>query len=127
MAAAGKPAATWSEWVTTTVREHQLRSVGACVCTAARLLNVAAADQRFFPMMRARARLLLPGTLWAAGVTGSLLYNWTRPIPTSLKLIHSCAHTVALGHRRRRPWLDARCVGASFAGASTRRRSPSAR
>jgi hypothetical protein len=49
---------------------------------------------------RTRVRLLLPGTLWAAGVTGSLLYNWTRPIPTSLKLIHSCVHTRAtLGHR----------------------------
>jgi hypothetical protein len=33
---------------------------------------------------------LCTGTLWATGVTGSLLYNWSRPLPTSLKIIHSC-------------------------------------
>ena len=28
------------------------------------------------------------GTLWALGITSSLAYNYSRPIPSSLKLIH---------------------------------------
>lgn len=28
------------------------------------------------------------GTLWALGITSSLAYNYSRPIPPSLKLIH---------------------------------------
>ena len=35
------------------------------------------------------------GGLWATGIAASLLYNYSRPIPQSLKLIHSCGRTEA--------------------------------
>jgi len=31
----------------------------------------------------------ISGGIWLTGVTGSLAYQWTKPIPTSLKIIHS--------------------------------------
>mmetsp|Transcript_20504 Transcript_20504/g.56852 ORF Transcript_20504/g.56852 Transcript_20504/m.56852 type:complete len:90 (+) Transcript_20504:157-426(+) len=34
-------------------------------------------------------RLKTVGGIWLTGVTGSLAYQWTKPIPTSLKIIHS--------------------------------------
>ncbi|KAL4427473.1 hypothetical protein ABPG77_000762 [Micractinium sp. CCAP 211/92] len=33
---------------------------------------------------------------WAAGLTGSLAFQWTRPIPTQLKVIHSRVYAQAL-------------------------------
>ncbi|KAL6769941.1 hypothetical protein ACKKBG_A32970 [Auxenochlorella protothecoides x Auxenochlorella symbiontica] len=33
---------------------------------------------------------------WAVGVGGSLAYQWTRPIPTSLKIIHSRVYAQAI-------------------------------
>eukprot|EP00891_Asterochloris_glomerata_P000712 jgi/Astpho2/712/gw1.00015.32.1_t len=39
------------------------------------------------------------GGLWATGLLGSLAYQYTRPIPTQLKIIHSrvYAQAVTLG------------------------------
>ncbi len=36
------------------------------------------------------------GYVWLGGITGSLAYNWTRPISTSLKLIHSRVYAQAI-------------------------------
>lgn len=36
------------------------------------------------------------GVLWASGVGGSMAYQWSRPIPTSLKIIHSRVYAQAL-------------------------------
>ena len=36
------------------------------------------------------------GYTWLAGVGGSLGYQWTRPIPTSLKVIHSRVYAQAI-------------------------------
>ena len=36
------------------------------------------------------------GLTWLGGISGSLAYNWTRPIPTSLKLIHSRVYAQAI-------------------------------
>ena len=36
------------------------------------------------------------GYTWLGGITGSLAYQWSRPIPTSLKLIHSRVYAQAI-------------------------------
>ncbi|KAL3160919.1 hypothetical protein ABBQ38_009311 [Trebouxia sp. C0009 RCD-2024] len=36
------------------------------------------------------------GGLWATGVTGSLAFQWSRPIPTQLKIIHSRVYAQAI-------------------------------
>ncbi len=36
------------------------------------------------------------GYVWLGGISGSLAYNWTRPISTSLKLIHSRVYAQAI-------------------------------
>lgn len=36
------------------------------------------------------------GAFWATGLGGSLAYQWSRPIPTSLKIIHSRVYAQAL-------------------------------
>ena len=38
------------------------------------------------------------GLTWLGGISGSLAYNWTRPIPTSLKLIHSRVYAQVRHH-----------------------------
>lgn len=37
----------------------------------------------------------LPGSFWATSVAGVLAYEWRKPIPTSLKVIH--ARVIAQG------------------------------
>lgn len=37
-----------------------------------------------------------PGTFWATSVTGVLAYQWTKPIPTNLKIIHARVAAQAL-------------------------------
>ena len=37
----------------------------------------------------------LPGTFWATSVAGVLAYEWSKPIPASLKVIH--ARVIAQG------------------------------
>ncbi|KAI3429262.1 hypothetical protein D9Q98_005359 [Chlorella vulgaris] len=34
--------------------------------------------------------------LWATGLSASLAYQWTRPLPTQLKLIHARVYAQAL-------------------------------
>ena len=34
--------------------------------------------------------------MWATGVAGSLAYNWSRPLPTQLKVIHSRVYAQAI-------------------------------
>lgn len=41
-------------------------------------------------------KLRTVGTIWAVGVAGSLAYSWARPIPPSLKLIHSRVYAQAI-------------------------------
>eukprot|EP00890_Picochlorum_soloecismus_P001006 jgi/Picsp_1/1906/NSC_05372-R1_hypoxia induced protein conserved region containing protein len=36
------------------------------------------------------------GYTWLGGVGGSLAYQWSRPIPTSLKVIHSRVYAQAI-------------------------------
>ncbi|DBA94806.1 hypothetical protein WJX77_009295 [Trebouxia sp. C0004] len=36
------------------------------------------------------------GGLWGTGVIGSLAFQWTRPIPTQLKIIHSRVYAQAI-------------------------------
>lgn len=36
------------------------------------------------------------GGLWATGVVGSLGFQWSRPIPTQLKIIHSRVYAQAI-------------------------------
>jgi hypothetical protein len=36
------------------------------------------------------------GYTWLGGITGSLAYQWSRPIPTSLKIIHSRVYAQAI-------------------------------
>ncbi|KAG7666676.1 hypothetical protein Ndes2526B_g04846 [Nannochloris sp. 'desiccata'] len=36
------------------------------------------------------------GYTWLAGISGSLAYQWSRPIPTSLKVIHSRVYAQAI-------------------------------
>ncbi len=69
---------SWGAWI----REHKLQSVGAC---ARRLASTAR-------LLKRPVGTTCAGTLWASSVAGSFAYNFSRPIPTSLKLIHSCVH-----------------------------------
>lgn len=41
-------------------------------------------------------KLRTVGTIWAVGVAGSLAYSWAKPIPPSLKLIHSRVYAQAI-------------------------------
>lgn len=34
--------------------------------------------------------------MWATGIAGSLAYNWSKRIPTSLKIIHSRVYAQAI-------------------------------
>ena len=36
------------------------------------------------------------GYTWLGGIVGSLAYQWSRPIPTSLKIIHSRVYAQAI-------------------------------
>jgi len=40
-----------------------------------------------------------PGTFWASSVAGVLAYQWSKPIPTNLKIIHArvAAQALTLG------------------------------
>ena len=49
---------------------------------------------------------------WATGLSVSMAYQWTRPIPTQLKIIHS------------RMYAQARAAAASTGAAARRRLSP---
>lgn len=42
-----------------------------------------------------RNKLKAIGGLWASSLFGSMAYQWTRPIPTSLKIIHSRVYAQA--------------------------------
>jgi|Transcript_40275 hypothetical protein len=41
-------------------------------------------------------KLKAVGSIWATGVSGSLAYQWTKNIPTSMKLIHSRVYAQAI-------------------------------
>merc|ERR1711924_470176 len=41
-------------------------------------------------------KLTAIGSVWATGVAGSLAYNWSRPLPTQLKVIHSRVYAQAI-------------------------------
>jgi len=41
-------------------------------------------------------KLRAVGTFWGLSVGGNLAYQWSRPIPTSLKIIHSRVYAQAL-------------------------------
>lgn len=41
-------------------------------------------------------KLRAVGSFWALSVGGNLAYQWSRPIPTSLKIIHSRVYAQAL-------------------------------
>jgi len=52
--------------------------------------------KRHMPMLCSHTQLFLvhvtmgcAGTFWGLSVGGNLAYQWSRPIPTSLKIIHS--------------------------------------
>lgn len=36
------------------------------------------------------------GCVWAFGIGASMLYNWTRPLPASVKVIHARLYAQAL-------------------------------
>lgn len=56
-------------------------------------INETIADTRHWI---AEHKLKAIGSLWATGVVGSLAFQWTRPIPTSLKIIHSRVYAQAI-------------------------------
>lgn len=47
----------------------------------------------------APSNLLFTGTFWASSVAGVLAYQWSKPIPTNLKIIHArvAAQALTLG------------------------------
>mmetsp|Transcript_9194 Transcript_9194/g.22163 ORF Transcript_9194/g.22163 Transcript_9194/m.22163 type:complete len:95 (-) Transcript_9194:104-388(-) len=41
-------------------------------------------------------RLKTVGGIWATGIVGSLAYQWSKDIPTSMKIIHSRVYAQAI-------------------------------
>jgi hypothetical protein len=46
----------------------------------------------------AKNKLQAVAYIWGGGITASLAYQWTRPIPTQLKIIHSRVYAQVCGH-----------------------------
>ena len=67
-------------WVT----EHKLKAIGTRLLTFLLQLNGWS-----FPENIVRHACLTAGGLWATGIVGSLGFQWSRPIPTQMKIIHS--------------------------------------
>lgn len=65
-------------WIT----EHKLKAIGQSCASQGCALQKLTRNQQ-------NKLLGVSGGLWATGVVGSLGFQWSRPIPTQLKIIHS--------------------------------------
>ena len=91
----------WGRWV----RNNKLATVGACrprragtACVAGPPRPGEAADA-VAAQGTERGGLTggrAAGCVWASGIAGSLAYNWSKRIPTSLKIIHSRVYAQAI-------------------------------
>lgn len=91
-----------NEWVMW-ARENKLRCVGERIwlwdarTLAAECCAAPSAPQACVPRLTACELSPHPaGILWGTGITTSMAYQWSRPIPTQLKVIHSRIYAQAL-------------------------------
>ena len=86
----------WGLWV----RKNKLTTVGACRPrgrpSPLPLRGERAGEAEVAPRGGADAGGRAAGGVWATGIAGSLAYNWSKRIPTSLKIIHSRVYAQAI-------------------------------
>ena len=65
-------------WIT----EHKLKAIGQSLTACFQLRGTILTFLKL-------TTCSVTGGLWGTGVLGSLAFQWSRPIPTQLKIIHS--------------------------------------